>query len=74
MKTYLIRPVNHLKRPVTQLKALIFYFSSGIIMYSEMHILHEDFASIKLLIFQQKEVFLQTKCEYKENGTERNAA
>ena len=42
-------------------------------MYSEMHILHEDFASIKLLIFQQKEVFLQNKCEYKENGTVRNA-
>ena len=43
-------------------------------MYSEMHILHEDFASIKLLIYQQKEVFLQNKCEYKENETERNAA
>ena len=43
-------------------------------MYSEVHILHEDFLSIKLLIFQQKEVFLHKKCEYKENGTERNAA
>ena len=43
-------------------------------MYSEMHILHEDFLSIKLLILKQKEVFLQKKCEYKENGTERNVA
>ena len=43
-------------------------------MYSEMHILHEDFASIKLLIFQQKEGFLQNKYEYKETWTERNAA
>ena len=42
-------------------------------MYLEMHILHEDFASMKLLIFQQKEVFLQNKCKYIENGTERNA-
>ena len=42
-------------------------------MYSEMHILHEDYVCIKLHIFQQK-VFLQNKCEYKENGTDRNAA
>ena len=43
-------------------------------MYSEMHNLHEDFVSIKLLIFQQKEVFLQNKCECKENEIDRNAA
>ena len=51
MKTNLIRPVNHLKRPVTHLddqwnfpaKSFDLLFSSEIIMYSEMHILHEDF-------------------------------
>ena len=35
-------------------------------MYSEMHILHEDFASIKLLIFQQKEVFFKTNANIKK--------